>query len=196
MIEVIGLNKQFFNNVVFKNYNQVFSDQKLCIEAPNGHGKTTLLMMLAGLDKPQSGSFLFAGSTLSEPTKTVAIASDRITLPDFLTAKQIIDLSVRTVDCQWPHELVKGFSFTEFLNTRFSALSSGNQKKCQLILALMRKSPYLFLDEPSAALDQMSIQYLLNLLDVYLIDKPNGQIIITCHEPAVFTTHGFRCVPL
>ena len=43
MIEVIGLNKQFSNNVVFKNYNQVFSDQKLCIEAPNGHGQSTAL---------------------------------------------------------------------------------------------------------------------------------------------------------
>ncbi|UOB72543.1 ATP-binding cassette domain-containing protein [Pseudoalteromonas sp. APM04] len=196
MIEVIGLNKQFSNNVVFKNYNQVFSDQKLCIEAPNGHGKTTLLMMLAGLDIPQSGSLLFAGRELNEPTKTVGIASDRITLPDFLLAHQIIDLSVSAINCPWPHELVKGFSFTAFLNTRFDALSSGNQKKCQLILALMRKSPYLLLDEPSAALDQTSIEHLLQLLDVYLNDKPNGQIIITCHEPAVFIEHGFKCVSL
>nr|WP_237070420.1 hypothetical protein [Pseudoalteromonas aliena] len=60
----------------------------------------------------------------------------------------------------------------------------------------MRDAPYLLLDEPSAALDQASICYLLGLLDDYLIDKTNGQIIITCHEPAVFIEHGFECVPL
>tara|TARA_B110000211_G_C14003247_1_gene519546 strand:- start:171 stop:761 length:591 start_codon:yes stop_codon:yes gene_type:complete len=196
MIEVIGLNKQFSGNVVFKDYSKVFSDQKGCIEAPNGQGKTTLLMMLAGLEKPQSGSLLFAGNRLSTPTKTVAIASDRIALPDFLTANQIIDLSVNTLGCDWPHSLVNGFNFNAFLNTRFEALSSGNQKKCQLILALMRKSPYLLLDEPSAALDQTSILYLLSQLDAYLADKPNGQIIITCHEPAVFIEHGFKCISL
>ncbi|MBQ4831640.1 ATP-binding cassette domain-containing protein [Pseudoalteromonas sp. MMG010] len=196
MIEVIGLNKQFSNNVVFKNYNKVISDRKVCIEAPNGHGKTTLLMILAGLDKPQSGSFLFSGSALTEPTKSVAIASDRIALPDFLTSKQIIELSINTIGCEWPQALITGFNFNAFLNTRFDALSSGNQKKCQLIIALMRGAPYLFLDEPSAAMDQNSIEYLLNLLDVYLIDKPNGQIIITCHEPEVFIEHGFKCEPL
>lgn len=196
MVEVIGLNKQFSGNVVFKDYNKVFSDQKGCIEAPNGQGKTTLLMMLAGLEKPQNGSILFAGNKLKEPKKTVAIASDRIALPDFLTANQIIDLSVSTCGCDWPHSLVNGFNFNAFLNTRFDALSSGNQKKCQLILALMRKSPYLLLDEPTAALDQSSIHTLLSQLDVYLDDKPNGQIIITCHEPAVFIEHGFKCISL
>jgi ABC-2 type transport system ATP-binding protein len=196
MIEVIGLSKQFSSNVVFKDYHRVFPSQKMCIEAANGQGKTTLLMMLAGLEKPQSGTFLFAGKTLSEPGKKVAIASDRIVLPEFLTAKQVITLAVNTLGAEWPHELIGGFNFNTFLNTRFGALSSGNQKKCQLILALMRKAPYLLLDEPSAALDQLSMQYLLNLLDTYLADKPNGQIIITCHEPAPFIEQGFECIPL
>ena len=111
MIEVIGLNKQFSGNVVFKDYNKVFSDQKGCIEAPNGHGKTTLLMMLAGLEVPQSGEFLFSGNTLKNPHVQIAIASDRIALPDFLTANQIIDLSVNTLGCDWPHLLVNGLHF-------------------------------------------------------------------------------------
>ncbi|MGO3423951.1 MAG: ATP-binding cassette domain-containing protein [Pseudoalteromonas distincta] len=196
MIEVSGLHKQFAQNILYKDYRISFTAPRVCIEAPNGQGKTTLLMMLAGLEQPQSGQILFAGKILPEPYKQVAIASDRIALPDFLTAKQIINLTVSSLGCNWPAELISGFNFTEFLNTRFDALSSGNQKKCQLILALMRGAPYLLLDEPSAALDQTSIQYLLGLLDGYLTDKAHGQIIITCHEPAPFIEHGFECMPL
>jgi len=196
MIEVIGLHKQFAENILYNGYNVRFCAPKICIEAPNGHGKTTLLMMLAGLETYESGELLFSGNTLTEPHKQVAIASDCIALPDFLTAKQIINLSSNTFGCRWPTAIVDGFHFNEFLNTRLDALSSGNQKKCQLILALMRDAPYLLLDEPTAALDQASIAYLLTLLDRYLIDKPSGQIIITCHEPAPFIKHGFECMPL
>jgi len=196
MIEVIGLHKQFAENVLYSGYSVEFCAPKICIEAPNGQGKTTLLMMLAELETRQSGQILFSKKALTEPHKQVAIASDCIALPDFLTAKQIINLSVNTLGCDWPTTIIDGFNFNEFLNTRFDALSSGNQKKCQLILALMRDAPYLLLDEPSAALDQASIQYLLVLLDEYLIDKPNGQIVITCHEPAPFIERGFECIPL
>lgn len=196
MIEVIGLHKQFAENILYNGYNVRFCAPKICIEAPNGQGKTTLLMMLAGLETYESGELLFSGNALTEPHKQVAIASDSIALPPFLTAKQIINLSSNTFGCCWPTAIVDGFSFNEFLNTRFDALSSGNQKKCQLILAFMRDAPYLLLDEPSAALDQASIEYLLILLDKYLIDKPSGQIIITCHEPAPFIKHSFECMPL
>ncbi|MDQ9093793.1 ATP-binding cassette domain-containing protein [Pseudoalteromonas haloplanktis] len=196
MIEVIGLHKQFADNILYKDYSICFTAPRVCIEAPNGQGKTTLLMMLAGLEQAQRGQVFFSGKVLSEPYKQVAIASDRIALPEFLTAKQIINLSAKALSCHWPMGLIDGFNFTEFLNTRFDALSSGNQKKCQLILALMRDAPYLLLDEPSAALDQTSIQYLLDLLDKYLVDKAHGQIIITCHEPAPFIEHGFECMPL
>lgn len=133
MIEVKGLNKQFAANVVYNDYNKVFSSQKVCIDAPNGQGKTTLLMMLAELETRQSGQILFSKKALTEPHKQVAIASDCIALPDFLTAKQIINLSVNTLGCDWPTTIINGFNFNEFLNTRFDALSSGNQKKCQLI---------------------------------------------------------------
>ncbi|WP_257473684.1 AAA family ATPase [Pseudoalteromonas sp. JSTW] len=60
----------------------------------------------------------------------------------------------------------------------------------------MKRAPYLLLDEPSAALDQASIHYLLNLLDNYLSDKPDGQIILTSHEPDVFLHQGFECTSL
>ena len=41
MIEVIGLHKQFAENILYNGYNVRFCAPKICIEAPNGQGKTT-----------------------------------------------------------------------------------------------------------------------------------------------------------
>lgn len=196
MIAINNLNKRFASAHVFENYNKQLQGKRVCLQAANGRGKTTLLMMLAGLEEPQSGQILFNNEALKSPQNDVSIASDRIVLPDFLTARQIIELSCKALKKDIPEQLISGFNFTEHLNTRFSSLSSGNQKKCQLITAFLKQAPFLLLDEPSAALDQTSIQFLLSLLDDYLDDKPNGQIIITSHEPQVFIQHGFECTAL
>ncbi|WP_209326507.1 ATP-binding cassette domain-containing protein [Pseudoalteromonas sp. PA2MD11] len=196
MIEINNLNKRFASAHVFENYSKQFHNKKVCLQAANGRGKTTLLMMLAGLEKPQSGQVLYNNQALKSPQNNVSIASDRIALPDFLTARQVIELSCKALKKDMPEQLITGFNFKEHLNTRFSALSSGNQKKCQLITAFLKQAPFLLLDEPSAALDQTSIKFLLTLLDDYLDDKPNGQIIITSHEPEVFIQHGFECTSL
>lgn len=196
MIEINNLNKRFASAHVFENYNKQFQGKRVCLQAANGRGKTTLLMMLAGLEKPQSGQVLYNNQALKSPQNNVSIASDRIALPDFLTARQVIELSCKALKKDMPEQLITGFNFKEHLNTRFSALSSGNQKKCQLITVFLKQAPFLLLDEPSAALDQTIIKFLLTLLDDYLDDKPNGQIIITSHEPEVFIQHGFECTSL
>ena len=196
MIAINNLNKRFASAHVFENYNKQLQSKRVCLQAANGRGKTTLLMMLAGLEEPQSGQILYNNEALKSPQNDASIASDRIVLPDFLTARQIIELSCKALKKDIPKQLITGFNFTEHLNTRFSSLSSGNQKKCQLITAFLKQAPFLLLDEPSAALDQTSIQFLLTLLDDYLDDKPNGQIIITSHEPQVFIQHGFECTAL
>ena len=39
MIEVIGLHKQFADNILYRDYGVQFCAPKICIEAPNGHVK-------------------------------------------------------------------------------------------------------------------------------------------------------------
>ncbi|XQF89932.1 hypothetical protein ACOBV8_15005 [Pseudoalteromonas espejiana] len=68
-------------------------------------------MMLAGLETYESGELLFSGNAFTESHKQVAIASDCIALPDFLTAKQIINLSSNTFDCRWATAIADGFNF-------------------------------------------------------------------------------------
>ncbi|WP_328255807.1 ATP-binding cassette domain-containing protein [Pseudoalteromonas sp. APAL1] len=95
MIAINNLNKRFASAHVFENYNKQLQGKRVCLQAANGRGKTTLLMMLAGLEEPQSGQILYNNEALKSPQNDVSIASDRIVLPDFLTARQIIELSCK-----------------------------------------------------------------------------------------------------
>lgn len=191
MIEVRNLTKSFANKIVFQNYSSVFNANKLCVEAENGLGKTTLFTIIAGLDPHYSGDILLDGEKVTQLQNQVAIASDKIPFPTFLTAKQILTLTQSSWKCEWPEQLCEMLHFKQFLDTKVGELSSGNQKKLQLINAMMRHCHYLILDEPSAALDADSVKALLAWIEQY-----KGQLIISCHEPEPFVEIGFDKQPL
>jgi ABC-type multidrug transport system ATPase subunit len=191
VIEVTNLTKSFADKVVFQNYSTCFSSKRLCIEAENGLGKTTLFTIIAGLDPHYSGDILLDGQKWNKLQTKVAIASDKIPFPAFLTAKQVLSLTQASWQCDWPDALCKNLHFNAFLDTKVSELSSGNQKKLQLINAIMRHCDYLILDEPSAALDADSMKALLAWIEQY-----EGQLLISCHEPQPFLELGFSTQPL
>ncbi|WP_125716134.1 ABC transporter ATP-binding protein [Pseudoalteromonas rubra] len=191
MIEIKHLSKVYLHDPVFSDYSATLAEQKLCIEAPNGQGKSTLFRIIAGLDDAFHGTVLFDGQPQPVAQQVVALASDSIPYPEFLTARQLLQLTVKSWACPWPELMITQLGFEPFLDTRYGALSSGNQKKCQLINAIMRNTPYLVLDEPSAALDHASLDVLLG----WLKHHP-AQVIISCHEPQAFIDIGFVTQPL
>ncbi|KID58170.1 ABC transporter ATP-binding protein [Pseudoalteromonas luteoviolacea] len=186
MIKVENLSKVFVHKPIFEKYHIEFSAPKVCLEAPNGLGKSTLFSIIAGLDRAYAGIVSYDGERLKTPQDKVALASDNIKFPAFLTAKQLLTMTQQSWQCPFPDQLIELLGFSSFLDTTFSALSSGNQKKLQLINALMRQTPYVILDEPSAALDHQSTLHLIEYLKDY-----QGQILISCHEPKPFFDMGF-----
>ncbi|MEC4087661.1 ABC transporter ATP-binding protein [Pseudoalteromonas rubra] len=191
MIEIKHLTKVYLHDPVFSDYSTVLAEQKLCLEAPNGLGKSTLFRIISGLDDAFHGEVLFDGQPQLAAQRVAALASESIPFPEFLTARQLLQLTVKSWACPWPELMIHQLAFEPFLDTRYGALSSGNQKKCQLINAMMRNTPYLVLDEPSAALDHASLDVLLG----WLKHHP-AQVIISCHEPQPFMEIGFVTQPL
>ncbi|MEJ6474896.1 ATP-binding cassette domain-containing protein [Pseudoalteromonas piscicida] len=191
MITIKRLNKCFTKAPLFNNYSQHFSHRRACLTAPNGAGKTTLLCMIAGLDLAFEGEILLQEEVVGKRQAMVALASDNIPFPPFLRAKEILTLTCEAWQCAYPDKLIKQFQFEPFLETKCADLSSGNKKKLQLINALMRNTPYLLLDEPTAALDSDGCQTIIELVKAY-----PGQILMTSHEPQPFLNAGFVSVPL
>ncbi|BBN80993.1 multidrug ABC transporter ATP-binding protein [Pseudoalteromonas sp. A25] len=191
MIEINSLNKQYADKLVFRDYCSQFTHQKTCVTGENGLGKTSLFAIIAGLDPHFSGQIFLSGKRVTNLQTHVALASDRVSFPSFLTSRQVLLMTNQAWQCEMPLSFAEELGFTSFLDTRVAALSSGNNKKLQLLNAIMRGTEYLILDEPSAALDKHGIDVICQWLSHY-----QGHVLISSHEPKPFLSIGFVSQPL
>ena len=186
LLEIEKLNKSFKNRHIFTDFSIQITDRRSCLVAPNGSGKSTLLCMIAGLESIGSGSIKLDASSVNQLAPSIAVASDKILYPDFLTPTQIFSLNQKFYDCDWPSELIQSFALSPHIDKKVTSLSAGSLKKTQIIAALMRKPKLLLLDEPNTALDHKSTDYLWQLLEDF-----EGPVLAASNEPELFKTKGF-----
>lgn len=175
---------------MFKDYSLQLTARRSCLVAANGTGKSSLLCAIAGL-LPYNGTIRWQQHRLTLPRQSIALASDSIVLPEFLTATDLIALQQKMWRTATPTALIDSFRFTEQLDKTVAKLSTGNLKKLQLILAIMRQPTLLLLDEPNIALDSAACEALFSLLQSY-----PGNIVVASNEPDLFAQRDFQLVPL
>lgn len=176
---------------ILNNYQQQFVGQRHCLIAPNGAGKSSLLAAIAGLLPHQGGDIFWQQRRLTQADRAVALASDSIPLPDFLTGRALLQLQQQMWQLPAPDQLLTDFAFLPQLDCSIADLSAGNRKKLTLIAALMRQPELLLLDEPNIALDEQAQQALWHYVDQY-----PGMIIAASHDGDLFGQHQFSLVPL
>ncbi|KKO49462.1 hypothetical protein VT06_06420 [Arsukibacterium sp. MJ3] len=179
------------DQIIFHHYQLALSHRRHCLHAANGTGKSSLLCTIAGLLPLNGGTIHWQGQPVQSVQQQIAIASDSVLLPEFITAKNLLQLSQSNWQLRWPQQLIDAFAFTAQLQQTVANLSAGNLKKLQLILAFMRQPALLLLDEPDIALDepaQLSLWQLIN-------DYP-GTIVAASNTPESFVRQGFELVRL
>ena len=183
MLILKNVSKLYKKHAVLSGLTYQFKGQRYCIVGPNGSGKTTLLMLAAGLESVSAGEVTIDGQSvhLTNTKRHLGISSDKIMLPDFLTAQQLLEFHCSQHGCSLPTMLISNLGFTAQLSTQVADLSLGSLKKISLLLALAHEPMCLLLDEPTTGLDHYSRVWLLDFLINY-----HGQIIVTSHEE-VFT---------
>lgn len=151
----------------------------------NGVGKTTLLKLICGLQRPQVGSLTVDGQVAyrRDPgfLERIFFMPDEVTLPDNATPrKYITDLSVF-------YPKYSETMFNEMMQTmevdpdrKFSEMSFGQQKKSLIVCALSLNTDYVLLDEPTNGLDIPSKADFRRILSQRLGDDTT--IIISTHQ--------------
>jgi ABC-2 type transport system ATP-binding protein len=135
----------------------------------NGAGKTTTIKMLLGLTRPTAGTAKVFGMDVSTECMAIlrrtAFVSEKKTLYPSLTASELVRFS-RGFYPTWSDSAVEKYArLLEIpMKQRFEKLSNGNQTKVWLLLALSQGADLLILDEPTTALDPVSVDQLLHVL--------------------------------
>ena len=164
IIKVSNLKKHFQEvNAVDDISFQVQRGQLYGLLGVNGAGKTTTINILCTLLSKSSGEVNICGYRLGkdnrEIRKKIGIVFQENSLDDRLTVKEnlIIRASLYNKSTKIILENLNRVSevlgLEDFLNRRFSKLSGGQKRRCEIARALMNTPELLFLDEPTTGLD-------------------------------------------
>ena len=139
---------------------------------PNGCGKSTLIDILTGLKKPQSGKVQRPGSL----TPSLALVPQDYAFYPQLTCREnleffggILNLPKRDADTRI-RQAIKDCLLEPFLDKRAEQCSGGIRRKLNLAIALLQNPDILLLDEPTVGVDPQSRALLLAVVKKRLAD--------------------------
>jgi NitT/TauT family transport system ATP-binding protein len=157
------------------------------IVGPSGCGKSTLLRLIAGLIPLSDGTISVNGLEVTEPRQDVALMFQRPTLLPWRTALQNALLPPKLGGKlderaeQQAYELLDLVGLNGFEHTYPRHLSGGMQQRVALARLLMVGVDVLLLDEPFAAVDQLTRERLnLELLRVH--ERMSATALLVTHN--------------
>jgi thiamine transport system ATP-binding protein len=164
----------------------------LCaVVGPSGGGKTTLLHMIAGFERPQGGTLRFAGQDLAglRPSeRPLAMIFQDHNLFPHLTARQNVALGVRPTlrlqEAEWSRvaEALRAVDMAALSERLPGDMSGGQRQRVALARALVTAKPLLLLDEPFGALDPGLRQDMIGWVD--RLRRERGMtVLLTIHTP-------------
>lgn len=133
--------------------------QVLGLLGPNGAGKTTTLLCLAGLLRPDAGTFMLHGQTLgAQRSRLIALIPETPEIYGLLTVWEHLVLVAKScrVSGDWQNraqQLAVRLRLTDHLSVLGQELSKGLRQKTLIAASVLAGTPVLVLDEPMIGLD-------------------------------------------
>jgi ABC-2 type transport system ATP-binding protein len=155
------------------NMSQIYG-----IAGANGSGKSTLLQLLSSFLEPTHGQCVLSKQKLvvktEEESAFFSVAAPYLPLIPHFTILEWLEFNA---ECKgWlgnmsSTDVLDRTELSKHANKPIRALSSGMKQRIQLVTALSSKSKFVFLDEPSSNLDEISKNWLADQLQVFKSQK-------------------------
>ena len=200
MLEIRNLsfsvNDDSSDKEIIQNIDLVIPDNKLIvITGPNGGGKSTLAKLIAGIEKPTSGSIFFDGKDITNTSVTdrakmgISFAFQQpvrfkgIQVVDLIRLATGKDISIADA-CQYLAEV--GLCAKDYINREVNAsLSGGELKRIEIATVMARQTKLSVFDEPEAGIDLWSFQNMIQIFEQMRASIENSSIMIISHQERI-----------
>jgi iron complex transport system ATP-binding protein len=200
----IGYAKKLFvaDNLTF------LAGQVYALIGRNGTGKSTFLKTLSGEIPCLKGKILLQGKdvrqlTAHEKSKQIAVVESKFEGISFLTVQEYIALGrapytdlfgrMSDEDLTIVKDISKELKLEHLLDKDTVSISDGERQMAMIARALAQETPLILLDEPSAFLDFVNRQLLIENL-IAIARKMNKCIILSTHDLEVCTEENLPLI--
>ena len=174
------------------------------VMGPSGSGKSSLLHLMGGLDRPDAGTIEISGRRIDQldekeltryRRKDIGIIFQQFNLLPTMTAIQnvtlpgILDGMLEKDAIERGMTLLNELGVSERASHRPDALSGGEQQRVAIARSLLFEPAVVFADEPTGSLDSASSDRLWAVLDE-LAYKREVLILMVTHEPSAAVRCG------
>lgn len=189
-INVENLSFSYGEQPVLQNVNlELTSEQPVVLLGGSGMGKTTLLRLLAGLMKPQSGQI--HGIT---PDTRIAVMYQEDRLFPHLNVWKNLKLIRPGVTKETVIELLKELNLEEGVIEQLPReLSGGMRRRVALARTLLFQAEVVLMDEPFQGLDPETRQMALRAVKKWTENRP---LLLISHEPADGPALGAKTITI
>ena len=203
MSELLNLNKVNLTYQTGNNSINVLKDidlktmkkETISFVGESGSGKTSLIMLIAGLEKATSGQIYFQDqeiTSLSEDEvskirrKNIGIVFQSFYLIPNYTAVENVALTLELNKFKDPNkqarELLDRFGLKDRFNNLPSQLSGGEQQRVAIARAIAMKPELILADEPTGNLDSVNSKIISDILFTYVKEEGSSLIMDTHDE--------------
>lgn len=181
ILEINSISKSF-DRPIIKDFSYTFKKlDKIAVIGHNGCGKTTLLNIITGLEKPDSGTIIKGetiefgyyrqeGMQISQDKRVIDIISDIASSIKIMNNGKSQELSASN--------FLSRFGFNKDMQFhKYALLSGGERRRLYLLMTLIKNPNFLILDEPTNDLDIYSLLTLEEFLQQY-----KGCLLIVSHD--------------
>ena len=173
MIEITDIRKSFDGTRVLDGVSHVFADGvTAAISGPSGKGKTTLINIMLGLMKPDSGTVKLADGA----RMACVFQEDR--LIEHMTARQ--NLMLTSAPDSNIGGALRAMGLDPENTERVAKYSDGMRRRVAIARAVLAKPDILILDEPFKGLDENTRR---SAAEYILKSCPNACRILVTHDP-------------